>query len=297
MSLRTSFPSSVAPVALHWMAERTAAARDAGLDGLFVGDHHATGPEPFFQNVPVLGRMLAEWDARPVGALFLLPLWHPVLMAEQVGTLAAMAQGRFVLLTSIGGGTTQFDAIGVSPAERVRRFEVGLDLVLRLLAGERVSDTTGTFPVESAQIAPTAEEVEVWIGASAPAGIDRAARLARGWIANAPLVPDDARRQVALYLERCEVHQRIPATVAIRRDVHVAERAADADAELRRALASGYRGFPPEALVAGTVEQVAERFADYAAMGYTEIVVRHFGADQATVLESLHLLGEVRSLL
>jgi hypothetical protein len=41
------------------------------------------------QNTPMLGRLLAEWSDRPAGALFLLPLWNPVLVAEQVGTLAA----------------------------------------------------------------------------------------------------------------------------------------------------------------------------------------------------------------
>ena len=29
--------------------------------------------------------MLAEWGERPAGCLFLLPLWHPVLVAEQIG--------------------------------------------------------------------------------------------------------------------------------------------------------------------------------------------------------------------
>ena len=41
------------------MIERAAAARRAGLDSLFVGDHHAT-PAPYYQNVPILARMLAR---------------------------------------------------------------------------------------------------------------------------------------------------------------------------------------------------------------------------------------------
>jgi alkanesulfonate monooxygenase SsuD/methylene tetrahydromethanopterin reductase-like flavin-dependent oxidoreductase (luciferase family) len=35
----------------RFMVERAAAARDAGLDSLFVGDHHAT-PGLYYQNVP-----------------------------------------------------------------------------------------------------------------------------------------------------------------------------------------------------------------------------------------------------
>jgi alkanesulfonate monooxygenase SsuD/methylene tetrahydromethanopterin reductase-like flavin-dependent oxidoreductase (luciferase family) len=39
----------------RWMIERAAAARQAGLDSLFVGDHHAT-PGPYYQNVPAAPR-------------------------------------------------------------------------------------------------------------------------------------------------------------------------------------------------------------------------------------------------
>ena len=60
---------------------RAGRARDAGLDSLFVGDHHVTAA-PYYQNSPMLGRILAEWDHRDCGALYLLPLWNPVLVAE-----------------------------------------------------------------------------------------------------------------------------------------------------------------------------------------------------------------------
>src|SRR3989475_579718 len=75
----------------RWMIERARAAWEAGLDSLFLGDHHATAV-PYYQNVPMLGRLLAEWGDRPAGCLFLLPLWNPVLVAEQVGTLARLAR-------------------------------------------------------------------------------------------------------------------------------------------------------------------------------------------------------------
>jgi alkanesulfonate monooxygenase SsuD/methylene tetrahydromethanopterin reductase-like flavin-dependent oxidoreductase (luciferase family) len=93
------------------MIERARAAREAELDSLFVGDHHAT-PIPYYQNTPMLGRLLAEWGDAPAGCLFLLPLWNPVLVAEQVGTLAAIAQGRFIFQCGLGDGERQFAAMG-----------------------------------------------------------------------------------------------------------------------------------------------------------------------------------------
>ncbi len=47
---------------VRWMVERAGAARAAGLDSLFVGDHHVAGG-PHYQNSPILGRLLAEWDS------------------------------------------------------------------------------------------------------------------------------------------------------------------------------------------------------------------------------------------
>jgi alkanesulfonate monooxygenase SsuD/methylene tetrahydromethanopterin reductase-like flavin-dependent oxidoreductase (luciferase family) len=93
VSLRSGYLVDDARTEARWMVEQARASRDAGLDRLFVGDHHGV-PVPYYQNTPMLGRLLAEWGDRPAGALYLLPLWNPVLVAEQVGTLAAIAAGR-----------------------------------------------------------------------------------------------------------------------------------------------------------------------------------------------------------
>src|ERR1700730_906009 len=85
----------------RWMIERAAAANPAALDSLFVGDQHVS-PTLYYQNTPMLGRLLAEWGKAPAGCLFLLPLWHPVLVAEQIGTLAAIAQGPFIMQCGLG---------------------------------------------------------------------------------------------------------------------------------------------------------------------------------------------------
>ena len=106
VSLRTAYPPMDVRVGARWVIDRARAANAAGLDSLFVGDHHNV-PVPYYQNVPMLGRLLAEWDERAAGALFLLPLWHPVLVAEQIGTLASIAGGAAAPIhTSSGCGGT-----------------------------------------------------------------------------------------------------------------------------------------------------------------------------------------------
>jgi alkanesulfonate monooxygenase SsuD/methylene tetrahydromethanopterin reductase-like flavin-dependent oxidoreductase (luciferase family) len=286
-----------ARVGAQWVIERAIAARDAGLDSLFIGDHHATGPFPYFQNVPMMGRLLAEWDERPAGVLMLLPLWPPVLAAEQLGTLASIAKGRFILQCALGAGEHQFAAMGQTERTRPSRFEAGLDIIRRLLAGEKVN-MDEPYQVREARVAPIPPEpLEVWIGASAAKAIDRAARMGDGWMADAGVVPDEARTQAEAYRAACQQHGRTPTAIAIRRDVHVGADDADAARVAEPVVAAGYRGFRPEALTYGGAQQVAERLAAYAEMGYTDVIVRHLAEDQQEVLRSLERLAEVRELL
>ncbi len=289
-SLRSGYEPGLEPrTGARWMVERARVARDAGLASLFVGDHHATAPGLYYQNVAILGRLLAEWGDRPAGALFLLPLWHPVLLAEQLGTLASVATGRFVLQAAVGGGAEQFDAMGVPMRARVQRFETVLATVRSLLAGEEV-DGTRVAPV-------TPEPLEVWIGATADPAVDRAARLGDGWIANADATPTEASARAATYRERCEEHGRVPTAVAIRRDVHVGADAEDAERVAGPIVGGGYRGFHPDAFTYGSAQQVAERFADLTAMGYTDVIVRQLASEQSDALASIERLAEVQELV
>ncbi len=278
------------------MIERARVAQQAGLDSLFVGDHHAT-PTPYYQNVAMLGRMIAEWDARPVGALFLLPLWHPVLVAEQVATLACLARGPFVLQCAIGGAHGGFDEFGIDARQRPSRFEQSLDLLRRLWSGETL-DASGRFSLRGARVAPLPPEpIQVWIGASARPAIARAARMGDGWIAAPALPPAAARDQLELYRNLCGEAGRAPGRAVLRRDVYVSSSEEDAVSVRRGALDAGYRGFPEEAIVCGSVERVADLFTEFAEMGYDEILVRNLVGDQKRALSCLEQVGRVRELL
>jgi len=286
-SLRTSYAVD-ARTGARWLIERARAADAAALDSLFVGDHHATGGA-YYQNTPTMGRLLAEWGDRPAGVLFLLPLWNPVLVAEHIGTLASIASGRFIMQTAIGGGAEQFRAMGASLRGRTERFERDVAVVRRLLAGEEV---------DGVRVAPvTPEPLEIWIGGSAEPAIDRAARLGDGWLGNADGVPDTAREQAARYLEQCAAHGRTPSAVAIRRDVHVGADADDAERVAGPIVRGGYRGFHPDAFVYGSVQEVAEQFANLGTMGYTDVIVRPLAPEQKDAVASIERLAAVRDAL
>ncbi len=296
LSICSSYPGAAPRSGAAFMIERARAAADADLDSLFVGDHHVT-PIPYYQNTAMLGRLLAEWGEKPAGALYLLPLWHPVLLAEQVATLASIARGRFVLQCALGGDPRQAAAMSSPYDRRAALFEASLTLLRRLWAGETVTESE-PWPIEEARISPAPPEpVEVWIGAQAPVSIRRAARMGEGWLATAGLPEAQAAKHAGWYRQACAEVDRTPTAMAIRKDIYVGRDSAAARRVVQPYIDAGYRGFPEEALVYGSEAEVADAFARLGEMGYTDVIVRNISIDQAQCLETIERLGRIRQRL
>lgn len=293
ISVCSNYPGIAPRIGARFMVERARAAKDADLDSLFVGDHHVT-PTPYYQNTAILGRMLAEWGERPAGALYLLPLWHPVLLAEQVATLASIAEGRFILQCGLGGDPLQAAGMSAPFDQRADAFEQSLAMLRRLWAGETVTEE-GAWSVQQARISPLPPEpIDVWIGSQAPVAIRRTARMAEGWLASPGLTLEQARDDLNRYRQACAEYGRDPEAVAIRRDVYVGESAEEAQRTVRPYLDAGYRGFKEEALLHGSVEQVAETLGKLAEMGFTDVIVRNLSSDQSESLATIERLALVR---
>jgi alkanesulfonate monooxygenase SsuD/methylene tetrahydromethanopterin reductase-like flavin-dependent oxidoreductase (luciferase family) len=277
------------------------AARRAGLDSLTIGDHHSTAPAGYVQNVPMIGRILAEWEDRPLGCLFLVPLWNPVLMAEQIGTLAAMASGPFIVQVGLGRGPSQFRAMGADFGERATLLEEGVRVAQALLRGETAD--SAVFGINGAAISPLPPEgTEWWIGGGVAKAIERAARLGDCWYANADLTPGTAGQALDIYRQACARHGRQPVRIPIRKDVFISESRAEAERIGDALVDTGYRGFPREAVAYGDPDSVAEQLAVYGEMGFTDIIIRTMaplppeaGPDAST--RSVELAGEVGARL
>ncbi len=87
------------------LMEVASAARAAGLDALLSGDSHAAHPgyAATFSPLPIVARLMSVTGDMPVGAVLLAPFYHPLLLAEQIGTLAAFAEGPLIVTFVLGG--------------------------------------------------------------------------------------------------------------------------------------------------------------------------------------------------
>lgn len=294
LSMSSSLQSDHPGDAAGWMIERARAADAVELDSLTLGDQHAAA-SPYYQNTPMLGRLMAEWGQRPVGCLFLLPLWHPVLVAEQIGTLASLSRATFVVQTGIGAGPHRFAAFNADMATRGSVLEESVRVVKALLAGTPVESPLVGGPVEIG-LRP-AQMVEWWIGGGpARPGIERAARIGDAWYASPRPTPAEAAIELDVYLASCAQHGTDPRPI-IRKDVVVAPDGAAAKARAADLVDRGYRGMSMEHVVAGDPQEVADRFAEYAELGFTDMICRCMGPDQRAALETIEQLGDVRARL
>ena len=261
---------------------RTAArhAEDAGLDGVWHGDHLATGM-PSLDCVIALATAAAVTTHIRIGASVFVPGLRPLAWAaKQVAGLQYVTGGRLILGVGSGGGPTQWAAAGIPYAERGRRTDTALDLLPRLLAGEptRLPDEPGGPEME---LAPSVPPPPIWVGNASPVAIRRAARFADGWFPS--LVPNtQVAAGAARLAELAAAHGRPVPTIALGATGALGS---GPGLPTRAEIASGFAGrygIPlDQALtlpITGGPQEAAERLAACRAAGARHIVLGFAGA-------------------
>ena len=111
-----------------------------GFACFFVAEHHfheyGGVPDPAVL-LPVLAARTRRIRLGP--AVAVLPFRDPIAVAESYAMVDLLAGGRLVLGVGSGYLKHEFEGFGIDPAEKRERFDESLTLILRLLAGERVS--------------------------------------------------------------------------------------------------------------------------------------------------------------
>ena len=87
-------------------------------------------------------------------AIVLLPLTHPVRIAEEIATLDVISGGRVECGVGRGAIPNHFAGFGVPQAESRERFLEGLDMVLRAWSSERLSYRGRFFDCDDLAVVP-----------------------------------------------------------------------------------------------------------------------------------------------
>src|SRR5438876_356009 len=120
-----------------------------------------------------------------LGTTMLLPGRNVVQLAKQLASLDVLCRGR-LLVTLVPGLTyaPERDAVGIDPKRRGAFIDDALPLLRRLWAGETVSHegAVGSFRDVKLSPLPVQQPLEVWLGGTAPAALERCGRLSDGWL-------------------------------------------------------------------------------------------------------------------
>ena len=98
----------------------------SGFDACFFGEHHQD-KDGFLPSPLIVATAVAAQTRRLyVGtSVILLPLHHPVHVAEDVATLDIVSKGRVILGVGVGYQAADFRAFGVPMKHRAALFEEG----------------------------------------------------------------------------------------------------------------------------------------------------------------------------
>jgi probable F420-dependent oxidoreductase len=300
------------------MLRQARTAEALGFSTLWAHEHHSQGamyPDPLM----ALAAMAPVTSTVRLGTnMLLLPIHHPVRVAQETAMLDVLSGGRLVLGVANGYSRVDFATFGTDRTRRGARLEAGIELVRELWSGRPVTAVSEDYRLDGFRLFPTPVQrpsPPIVVGGQAPRAIRRAARLGDGYLISTTETIANVAVRIATYREACTslgleapapILNRIVATVGSR-----AERE-EALAFFTRALLSLYDAWghanvaelspdqrEPEQvardhLVVGEPAECLERLQEYEEMGVGQVacLMGFGGRDPALADRSLRLCGE-----
>jgi alkanesulfonate monooxygenase SsuD/methylene tetrahydromethanopterin reductase-like flavin-dependent oxidoreductase (luciferase family) len=314
-------PSAPTPSAmLRTLLERVPVAEAAGFSSIWVGQHILAEPWPVLDTSVYLSRLAAETSTLEIGGVYLLPLEHPVRLAESLVSLDNVSGGRFLLCAALGWAPREFGALGVPIAQRVGRFEETLAIIRRLWSSDQPFEFNGRyFSYPELRMTARPERpggIPVWIGGSSLAGVRRAARLGDSWLGSSH-TPFESLQEFAAEYERSTLDAgRVQPRRPLLRHCMVAPTDQLAEERFTEAYNAYYRSLgrwgifrevvgekhatgapgdevPPGRVVLGSPATVIGQLRHYLRLGFNEFIfqVGVPGTPEPAVLDSIRLLG------
>jgi probable F420-dependent oxidoreductase len=156
-----------------------------GFDSVWLGEHHN---HPLLYPTPLIGLAAIAGRTRRLSlgtGVLLLPLYHPLAVAEEGAMVDLISGGRLILGLGAGYAPEEFSAFGISIKERGRRLAEGAALLCRLWTEEHVSHAGRYYRVSDVTLGPRPVQQPrppIWFAGWVEPAIRRAARLGDAWL-------------------------------------------------------------------------------------------------------------------
>jgi coenzyme F420-dependent glucose-6-phosphate dehydrogenase len=318
MAIRIGYKASAEqfdPVTLLGFAVE---AERCGLEIVAISDHfqpwrHTGGHSP--AALPWLGAAGQRTERALVGTSVLTPTlrYHPSVVAQAFATLGCLTPGRVFLGVGTGEAMNETPVTGGEfPGRKERRLRLSeaIQLIRLLWSDERVDFDGDFYRTRKATIYDRPDEpVPIFIAASGPLAAKLAGRLGEGFICTSGKDEALYHELLAKLAEGAEGAGRDPA--AIRRMIEIKvsydrdrelaftnthpwaalalkpeqKEGIDDPLEMERVADANVDQAPSRFICSDDPDEVVERIAAYAALGFEDLVLHAPGVDQARFLE------------
>jgi alkanesulfonate monooxygenase SsuD/methylene tetrahydromethanopterin reductase-like flavin-dependent oxidoreductase (luciferase family) len=152
-----------------------------GFSHVWLSEHHFVADGYCPSPIAVAGAILARTQRIHVSThALLLPLYHPVRLAEDVAVLDVLSGGRMELGVALGYRAAEYAGLGIDMAERRSRMDEACDLLVRAWTEDNWSHRGRNFEMQAVSVRPRPVQQpypRLWIGAQTARAAARAVRM------------------------------------------------------------------------------------------------------------------------
>lgn len=221
--------------------EITQAAEELGFRNMWLAEHH-------FSTYGLLSRPLMyalhlahkTHHIRVGTAVIVVPLHHPLVIAEEIATLDLLSGGRLDVGLGRGYQRYEFERLGVELGESRTRWEEAVDIILLALSGRTFSYEGKHYRIPETTVFPQPLQKPhppIWVTAQSPESVDATVKRGFHLLTGGYGVSIDRLREFrkAFDARLAEYPPKHPMHVGIQRPVYVADSEAEARAAAEQA--------------------------------------------------------------
>jgi alkanesulfonate monooxygenase SsuD/methylene tetrahydromethanopterin reductase-like flavin-dependent oxidoreductase (luciferase family) len=244
-----SYPADLDPVEVcQQLSHRAQVAYKNNFEALFVAHHYATGPDAaILQSLPLLSYLAGQVPGLFLGtSIFLLPLHHPLMVAEHTATLDNLSGGKFLFGVGQGYRDIEFKSFGLEKRHRRGRLLEGLQVIRKLWSEDNVIFHGQFFQLEGVTIAPKPRQrpgPPILMGADTLKTVAQVPEVADHWIASRRHSKAFLREAVPAYKGSLERRGREFKGLFIFRDLCIANTLREAEGRIREAYERRYQRY------------------------------------------------------
>ncbi|MEX2274837.1 MAG: LLM class flavin-dependent oxidoreductase [Actinomycetota bacterium] len=169
-------------------------AETVGFDAAWVSEHHGASDGYLPSLLPLLGAFAAATDRIELGTgVVLAPLHDPIRLAEDAAVVDNLCDGRLLLGLAMGWRKEEFRMMRVPFEQRRVRLEETVDVLRHAWTGRRFSFSGEIFDYDRVRVTPPPARAggpPILLGGYVDAALDRAGRLADGYITDAGVLDE-----------------------------------------------------------------------------------------------------------